>query len=299
MKNELVVGFSCCMIGTYNFWSFYQQNKLYLFNFSFYFTILIIGLIFLYKAQAKVLQNKQDATLKGQNNNPIAFSQKQNRESLISDIDIIQELSPDSQKYLKVSKHVNKLIDEQKKLHQKKLSLSKIFGIKNDEIKKKFKNHQLNISNICKCEGLEGPANTNYVFHGTKKICSQPICKGNNSFSCPLCGIIKNGFQTKFAGKGASTNLRFGNGIYFSPDLKKAIDYTDGDNKILILMTKVVLGRVYFAKDSDSFLDEFNENKFHSIYADPRVTHDLKQSEICVFKDESCWPKYLLEFNSI
>lgn len=298
MKNELVIGFSCCMIGTYNFWSFYHQNKLYMFNFSFYFTIFIMGLIFLYKAQAKISQNRENASLKSQNNNSIASSQKQNIKPQINDLEMIQELSSESHKFLKISKNINKLIDEPKKIH-KKLSLSRIFSIKNDEIKNNFKNNQLTLSNICKCEGLEGPANTNYVFHGTKKLCPQAICKGNNSFNCPLCGIIKNGFQTKFAGKGASTNLRFGNGIYFSPDLKKAIDYTDGENKIWILMTKVSLGRVYFAKDSDSYLEEFNENKFHSIYGDPKVTHDLKQSEICVFKDESCWPKYLLEFVNI
>ena len=287
MRNDIVVGFSCCLIGSYNFWSFYIQNKLYMFNFSCYISTFLIGIIFLYRAW---LYSKSANSI----NNPLSpFIQKteSTKKSIIEPIVLIEELTPDSKKYQKVSKYINTII----KGKGSKYSLTTIFLIKNESVKSKFKSYQAQISETCGCEGLQGPANTNYNFHGTKKLCNNGVCLGNNSKDCPLCNILKNGFKIKFAGKGASTDLRYGSGIYFSPDLNKALDYVNAQTPLL-LMCKVVLGKVYLAKDNDSHLDEFNEKKFQSIYGDPRVTLELKQPEICVFKDEACLPKYLLEF---
>lgn len=289
MKNNFVLGLSCCFIGGYNFWSFYIQEKLYIFNFSCYFTTFLIGILFFYRGWAyhsKIIQNLQ------QNQNSNEKKTEKIEQSNQYTVKVI-ELQENSKQYAKVSKYISGLLICQGGVNY---ILKRIFKIKNDNIKKKFKDYQKKISEVCKCEGMQGPSNTNYNFHATNKICLDSPCKGENAKDCPLCNIIKEGFKRKFAGKGQSTNLRFGNGIYFSPDIKKALSYAQGQNPISLLMSKVVLGKVYFAKDSESHLDEYNEKIYHSIYGDPRIAHDLKQPEICIFKDEGCWPKYLLEF---
>lgn len=289
MRNEFAVGFSCCMIGSYNFWSFYWQNKLFMFNSSFYFLTFLFGLIFLYKGW-----KQGSPTMKNVDNHSKVINtiKKDSEAKLLS---FVEEIKQDHPKYSKVSNQINKILKSQ----NSKYVLTKIYLIHNEEIKNKFKDYQAKISQSFKCQGMEGPANTNYNFHGTKKICSQNFCNGEYSSICPLCSIIRHGFKKKFAGKGSSTDLRFGSGIYFSPDLNKSVDYADSESKIFILMAKVVMGKVYYAKDSDSFLDEFTEIKYNSIYGDPRVTHDLKKPEICVFNDESSWPKYMLEFINV
>ena len=284
MKNDIVVGFSCCLIGSYNFWSFYNQDRLYLFNFSFYFSTFLIGILFLYRAWFYHCKSLQTMPRKQQ-----IFQKKIDQSQSLTVF--LEELHEDSKKYKKISNYIDNLM----KIKGNNYSLKKIYWIKNESIKSKFKTYQTHIAETYRCEGLQGPANTNYNFHGTRKMCENSPCLGNNSKDCSLCNILKNGFKIEFSGKGASTNLRFGNGIYFSPNINKALNYVSGQSQML-LMCKVVQGKVYFAKDNDSHLDEFNENKYHSICGDPRVTLDLKQPEICVFKDEAAWPKYILEF---
>jgi len=290
MRNDLILGISCCFIGSYNFWSFYQQDKLYIFNFSFYISTFLIGVMFLFKARF-TYQNIQSQIQAS------SIPQRIYEKNIPSPTDspiFVQEVPANSKKYLKIKSHLITLMKGQGNNY----SIQKINSIKNEKIKTKFKNYQSEMTKSFKCEGLQGPANTNYNFHGTKKSCPSDPCTGSEWKDCALCSIIKNGFQIKFSGKGASTDLRFGNGIYFSPDIEKALNYANTNGKILLLICKVVMGKVYYAKDSDSHLEEFNENVYHSIYGDPRVTLHLKQSEICVFKEEACWPKYLVEFNN-
>lgn len=283
MKNQLFLGVSCCFIGTYNFWSFYKQDKLYTYNLSFYISVVLIGIVFLYKACSNLPEQSQKALIRQGNT-----LNKNTQTSLTNDSIQLEEISSFSGKFQKIANH---LLPQM----QSEYSISRIFLIQNNRIKLRFKQYQNSLSETFKCEGLQGPANTNFNFHGTKKACASQLCSISQWANCPLCGILKNGFQIKFSGKGPSTDLRFGKGIYFSPDIKKALSYSNCEGKIWILMTKVVMGRVYFAKDSESHLEEFNENKYHCIFGDPRVSFDLQKPEICVMKEEACWPKYLLE----
>lgn len=286
MRNDLIVGIACCFIGSYNFYSFYHQNKLYAFNFSFYASTFMIGIIFLLKA--KITYHTIQSQIQSK---VIPPSPMENKETVSSEsIAAVQVelLNENSNKHIKISSLLKKTESEYK--------LKKVYLIRNEKTKSKFKNYQQDLSQKFKCEGLQGTANTNYNFHGTRKACNLDPCDGAEWRNCPLCSIIKNGFQLKFSGKGPSTDLRFGNGIYFSPDLKKALNYTESQQKAVLLMTKVAMGKVYYAKDSESHLEEFNENLYQSICGDPRVTYGLKQPEICVFKEEACWPKFMIEF---
>jgi hypothetical protein len=58
---------------------------------------------------------------------------------------------------------------------------------------------------------------------------------------------------------------------------------SDKSNLKAIIISKVVLGRVFYPKDADSHFFEF-DTKFHdSIYGTPNITINLSQPEICIF----------------
>ena len=251
----------------------------------------MIGIIFLLKAKMTyhTIQSQIQSKVMPSSKIPPPMENKEitHLDSMATTIQV-ELLSENSNKYMKICSLLKKTESEYK--------VKKVYVIRNEKTKSKFKIYQQELSQKFKCEGLQGTANTNYNFHGTRKTCNLDPCDGDEWKNCPLCSIIKNGFQIKFSGKGPSTELRFGKGIYFSPDLGKALNYTESQQKAILLMSKVVMGKVYYAKDSESHLEEFNENLYQSIYGDPRVTYGLKQSEFCVFKEEACWPKFMIEF---
>ena len=195
--------------------------------------------------------------------------------------------------------------------------LKNIYKINNEKINKKFKAYQTSLSNVCSVTGKNGPSNTNYLFHGTSKICDNYAQNGNLNFlkntsdsvnaynfyelcsnkDCSLCSISKKGFSLNWAGKGPATDLRYGKGIYFSPEMKKALQYTE--KNAFLIYSKVCLGRVYFDKDGEGYLDEYNDSKYDSIMGSPSIDSKLKSTEICVFKEEACRPKYILEITEL
>jgi hypothetical protein len=219
----------------------------------------------------------------------------------------IEKLIEKDKKYKKINDRVSILMKTDLK---DSYELKNIYKINNEQIRTNFKTYQSSLSKICGTNGKNGPANSNYLFHGTTKICGNHSNMNSNEYNnsntfqdlcdnqdCSLCNISKKGFCLNWAGKGRATDLRYGKGIYFSPEMKKALQYTEKNT--FLIYTKVCLGRVYFDKDGEKYLDEYNDRKYDSIMGSPSIDAKLKSTEICVFKEEACWPKYILEIAEI
>ena len=314
MRNDFIIGFSCCLLGTYNYYIFSINNKLFKLNSIVYLIITCIGIFFLLKVLTKryILKKRNISNV-----NALATTYIKSSDSKIcssNQLVWIEKLEENGKKYKKIFDRISILMKTDLKDNYE---LKNIYKINNERISTKFKTYQSTISKVCGVTGKNGPANTNYLFHGTSKICDNyahnenlKFLKNNSEASniynfselcsnkdCSLCNISKKGFSLNWAGKGPATDLRYGKGIYFSPEMKKALQYTEKNT--FLIYSKVCLGRVYFDKDGEGYLDEYNDSKFDSIMGSPSIDSKLKCTEICVFKEEACCPKYILEISEL
>jgi len=165
----------------------------------------------------------------------------------------------------------------------------------------------------------KNPGNQQRRFHGTRIACDwngAPCDKEN----CPACGIIKTGFQMKFARKGSAF---FGLGIYNTSTSSGACRYCRGrmpDNMIVkgvVIVLGVACGKPSMVEGKDLTDNSMEDSEgcpdgCHSrivnnpagskSYVDHSGAHGeplLKtENEIVVFDDAATVPKYLIIFES-
>ena len=285
MRNEAVIGVSCCFLGFYNLLSFYQKNRLYLYNSMIYLAILVFGLMaFIRLFFVRKIKSKQILAQNQHIQEPLKSLVPILRQTTGVALECLDDLplqllfpvapsSIFSTKYLQAnstclsnklktepSNYSQKLLEELRNADlkslceflkggnlNKTLRINKVFKVKNSFLTAKFNDYQDKLSVLVPVMGNAGVANTNYLFHCTKKTCSNEdtTCE---DLDCSFCQILTKGFLLSCAGKGASTDLRYGKGFYFSPDLNKSMQYAQSES-LSVIITKVVMGRVYTPKD--------------------------------------------------
>lgn len=166
------------------------------------------------------------------------------------------------------------------KMHvSSKLKLVNVYEIKNPSNLAKFNDVANKIGNVKR------------LWHGTR------------SFN--LLSILKSGLIIpKYGSNYKITGRMFGNGLYFSDQSTKALNYSYGywdnnakDNNCFMFVADVAMGKEFYPSNSWGYGD-FNPKKHncHSLFA-KAGTSGVKNNEMIVYKLEQAYLRYLCEFS--
>lgn len=168
---------------------------------------------------------------------------------------------------------------------------------------------------------LQLGTNVKRLFHGTSQssTCffgtspSKPPCTDKN---CRVCCIIRTSFDLSQAKRGAggtawkhqTTQLRYGEGMYFSPVSSKSNDYNNGSERTrpakkgkvrkwkCMFLCNVALGRSY--ETEEGFLlrpDQWPPSGYDSVWG--KTGPNLNYDEHCVYNVNQAIPSYLIVYS--
>jgi len=147
--------------------------------------------------------------------------------------------------------------------------------------------YSVEIGNMLAEFGKKGAAvgNIQQLWHGTR--------------SANLLSILKSGFIIPPSNASHCTGRMFGNGVYFSDQSTKALNYAYGywsggsvDNNCFMFLVDVAMGRSYTPK---SYTDSFPKSGYDSTFAKAKFS-GVQNNEMIVYKTYQINPVYLVEF---
>jgi poly [ADP-ribose] polymerase len=131
----------------------------------------------------------------------------------------------------------------------------------------------------------------------------QPLWHGTRASN--LLSILKNGLIIPPASASQCTGRMFGNGVYFSNQSTKALNYATGywnrsgsqNQRAFMLLVDVALGCEYRprTRTSDVGNDKLPKN-YDSLWIEPGSCNVINQEAI-VYRVSQCNPRYLCEFS--
>lgn len=161
------------------------------------------------------------------------------------------------------------------------LKLKNVFLMKNDAIEQNFNKISKEIKNVKR------------LWHGTRAF--------------NVLSILKNGLIIPKAGAGYHINGRmFGNGIYFSDQSTKSLNYAYGywdggakDNNCYMFLSDVAMGKEYIPSGPDGKIskDSLAKQGFNSTFAKSKISGVLN-NEMIVYDINQVHLKYLCEFSN-
>lgn len=159
-----------------------------------------------------------------------------------------------------------------------KLKIARIFEISIDKMTEAYDQPQ------------EAKSNVMRLWHGTRV--------GN------ILSIIKNGFIIESEKAGHVCGRMFGNGLYFSDQSTKSLNYAYGywdgrarDSVCYMFVCDVAMGNVYYPKHSDSSLHRYiKANNFDSSFARAGKS-GVANNEMIAYETKQVKPVYLVEFS--
>eukprot|EP00930_Biecheleria_cincta_P023372 TRINITY_DN168_c0_g1_i1.p1 TRINITY_DN168_c0_g1~~TRINITY_DN168_c0_g1_i1.p1 ORF type:complete len:416 (-),score=42.47 TRINITY_DN168_c0_g1_i1:102-1349(-) len=232
----------------------------------------------------------------------------------------IVKLDPSSSEYTQIADHFHKTWDKSSTAKMPEPTIKDIWDVTDDKIRKQFLTCCANIGDVI-CHGYgTNPGNVQRRFHGTSMKCSfagTPCCDS----TCPVCSIIKTGFEMSFAINSKGKNrLFFGCGLYSTSASSSAVRYAKVKTKVTggVFVTLVACGKAQVIDGaslaSDTSLEDqdgppsgmnsriINNPHAAKSYAqlvgkvgDPLLQCD---DEIVVFDSAAMMPKYLITFKS-
>ena len=123
------------------------------------------------------------------------------------------------------------------------------------------------------------------LWHGTKK--------------CNLCSILKGGLKCSPPSTAAIAGKMFSNGIYFSDQSTKSLNYAYGywdgkyEKDCFMLLNEVAMGRYYVPPGPDSNLPKPG---YDSTFAKARQS-GVSNNEMVIYDDRQCNITHLVEFS--
>lgn len=116
-----------------------------------------------------------------------------------------------------------------------------------------------------------------------------------------VLSILKNGLIVpKSGGSYNITGRMFGDGLYFSDQSTKSLNYSQGywdggakDNNCFMFLFDVAMGNYHVPSGSNSRLHQYGHD---SIFAQPGKS-GIQNNEMIVFRLGQCVPRYLIEFS--
>lgn len=152
------------------------------------------------------------------------------------------------------------------------LGVKNVYEIEVGPMKKAFESEGKQIGNIME------------LWHGTKV--------GN------LLSILKSGYVIPPANATHCTGRMFGNGVYFSDQSTKSLNYANGywggsqDNNCFMLLNDVAMGKYYVPK---SYTEALPMKNYDSTFAKASQS-GVMNNEMIVYHTKQINPKYLVEF---
>eukprot|EP00930_Biecheleria_cincta_P053130 TRINITY_DN3848_c0_g3_i1.p1 TRINITY_DN3848_c0_g3~~TRINITY_DN3848_c0_g3_i1.p1 ORF type:complete len:431 (+),score=34.47 TRINITY_DN3848_c0_g3_i1:52-1344(+) len=229
----------------------------------------------------------------------------------------ISRLDPNSGKYMDLAKQYQITWDKGGKAKMQMPAIKDIWDVTNYSLKSQFDTRCQQIGNVGTFGKGTSPGNVQRRFHGTKMKCTFSGSPCNDS-SCGVCGIIKNGFQMKYAIKGKKpSSLFFGRGLYSTSASSSAVRYaktkTTVDGAVFIAL--VACGKCE-RLDGSNLTDTRLEDQdgapsgchsrvvdnphgaksyinLASLHGDPLLYCD---DEVVVFDDDAMLPRYVITF---
>lgn len=177
----------------------------------------------------------------------------------------------------KVLKHIDKLYNDTKSTRHvcHKMKIKRVFALRIGKMADNFENKGKPIGNVKE------------LWHGTRD--------GN------ILSILKGGLVIPKSNEGHCTGRMFGDGIYFSDQSTKALNYAAGYwsgtrvNKCYMFLADVAMGKEFHPNSSDSRLhDRIKNGRYDSTFA--KGGGCVMNNEMIVYKLEQANLKYLVEF---
>lgn len=154
------------------------------------------------------------------------------------------------------------------------LKLKRVFAVEIERMVKEFEEDGLNIGNIME------------LWHGTRA--------GN------LLSILKSGFVIPPSNAAHCTGRLFGNGIYFSDQSTKSLNYAYGywsgsrDNNCYMLLNHVAMGKAYTPRGHSERLPKAG---YDSTFV-KAGTNGVINNEMIIYRTSQVNPLFLCQFNS-
>lgn len=174
--------------------------------------------------------------------------------------------------------HINKLYSSTKnRMHMcHSMKVKRVFSVKIGRMEERFENEGRSIGNVQE------------LWHGTRD--------GN------ILSILKNGLIIPKSSEGHCTGRMFGDGLYFSDQSTKALNYAAGYwsgsrvNKCYMFLADVAMGKSYTPRRSNKKLhNEIHRNGYDSCFAKAGKSN-VRNNEMIVYKLSQANLKYLVEF---
>lgn len=173
--------------------------------------------------------------------------------------------------------HINKLYSDTKSsVHMcHKMKVKRVFSVRIGHMSERFEKEGRAVGNVKE------------LWHGTRD--------GN------ILSIMKNGLVIPKSGEGHCTGRMFGDGLYFSDQSTKALNYAAGYwsgnrvNKCYMFLADVAMGKSYIPRTSDWKLHtKIARDGYDSCFA--KAGGCVRNNEMIVYKLEQANLKYMVEF---
>ena len=159
------------------------------------------------------------------------------------------------------------------------LKVNRIFEISIDKMSDAYDKAEMEKDNVMR------------LWHGTRV--------GN------ILSIIKNGFIIEPESAGHVCGRMFGNGLYFSDQSTKSLNYAYGywdgrakDNVCYMFVCDVAMGKVFYPSHSDKTLHKFiTREGYNSSFARAKQS-GVQNNEMIVYETKRVKPVYLVEFSA-